>query len=167
MIKFIYKLKNTYLPKVIEGVIINLICGGIYMTTDFFTSYQFYTMIVIFLFSCVIVYWLEKSGINEAFFNWLGSKNITIRIFEANEKLTVKEFVRNLHLCTKKKLELTENELKDKLYKTCNYLITNDDKTATTEKRLELIWRGNEDEELYITPDGFEKWIREAKIRLP
>lgn len=136
------------------------------MTTDFFTSYQFYTMIVIFLFSVVVVYWLEKSGVNEAFFNWLGSKNITIKIFEANEKLTVKQFIRGFYLCTNEKLKLTEDELKDKLYKTCNYLVDDDNQPLITEKRWALIWKGNEDEETYITPEGFEKWIREAKIRL-
>lgn len=68
-----------YSLRIIEGILINLATNGImYYMTDFFTSYQFYTMIVVFLFSIVVVWWLERIGVNEAIFHAITKKYIKI-----------------------------------------------------------------------------------------
>jgi hypothetical protein len=62
---------------IIEGILINLAANGVmYYMGNFFASYQFYTMIVIFLFSIVVVWWLERIGINDAILHAIIKKHI-------------------------------------------------------------------------------------------
>lgn len=69
----------SFIFGIIEGILINLATNGImYYMTDFFTSYQFYTMIVVFLFSIVVVWWLERIGVNETILRAITKKHIKI-----------------------------------------------------------------------------------------
>lgn len=174
MIGILYKFLSKFSSRIIEEILIEILLlkGVISYMADFFTSYPIFSAIVFVISYRVFVYLLDKTGINTTIYNWVETKyirnDLITQIFEANTKLTVKQFVRNFYLCTKKELGFTEEELKEKLYKTCNYLNTSDGELLTTDKNFELIFtRKNQDENLWITPDGFEKWVKEAKIRLP
>jgi hypothetical protein len=179
MMRILYKFLSKFSSRIIEEILIEILLlkGIISYMADFFTSYPIFSAIVFVISYRVFVYLLDKTGINTTIYNWVETKyirtDLVTQIFEANPELTVKQFVRNFYLCTKKELGFTEDELKEKLYRTCNYLLIDSEENSNkklldTRERFKFIFSGeNEDENLYITPDGFEKWVKEAKIRLP
>lgn len=83
--------------------------------------------------------------------------------------LPIREFAKNLSNIAGSEEGFSYEEIMDKLNKTCDYLMFLNGGTfvqLTTERRFKFIFEGterNEEEKIYISQEGFNKWVKNPK----
>ena len=158
------------LEGLIIGITMEIIQRILFNLGDWYNRNFWSIATVIFLVIAVVI-WLELSGRNFKIRNHFKSRIAAQDIFEGNNELTIKEFAKNFSNCVTKQQGFSYEDVLDKLKKTCTHLMLIRDGNfipLTIDEHFRIMWeQQNEEDKIWISKDGFIKWLEEASIRLP